>query len=82
MTIDAVNGGRAYLIGTENRHQDRQQFTHDGKKLVFRQVRPNKLGKDLHGAMNGVGRPRQQELDEEVEQVWIFIRPVAVGYRR
>lgn len=31
--------------------------------------------------MDGLGRSRQQELDEEVEQVRIFVRPVAVGYR-
>jgi len=39
----------------------------DGQKLVFRQIHPHKLGEDLHSAMDGAERSRQQELDEEVE---------------
>ena len=32
--------------------------------------------------MNGVAGAGQQELDEVVEQVRIFVRPIAVGNRR
>lgn len=44
-----------YLGGTQNRHEDGQQFAHDRQKLVFSEIGSDKLSEHLHSAMGGIG---------------------------
>lgn len=69
-----------HIWGAKDVKEDGEELSKHGKDLIFCQVRLDELCKDLHSAVHGVGGEGGEESDESIEQVGVFIWPVAVCY--
>lgn len=66
----------------EDVEQDGEQLAENGQELIFRQLRLDEIGEHLHRAVNSIWGAGGEERNEAVEQLGVFIWPVAFGNGR
>ena len=69
-----------YLGGAENIEENGKQLSQYRQDPVFCEIGLDELGKQLHRSVDGIGGKGREERDERVEEIRVFVWPVAIGY--